>query len=271
MNINKKKIYRWLKIILFIYAALGIALFYLQTKFLFHPVKLAKNYVYRFEGKYEEINIPFDNTDTMNMIKFFPADSVRKGVILYYHGNKENINHYAAFTKPFTKLGYEVWMEDYPGFGKSTGAITEKKLYAQALQVQKMAALQFGKDSIVIYGKSLGTGIAAYIAANTKAKMLILESPYYSIPALFNCYAFIYPNEQMSTFKIPTNEFLEEVKYPIIIFHGIDDGVVPYRCSAKLKAILKPADKYITVPDADHQSINQKEIYYSAIDSLLTK
>ena len=77
------------------------------------------------------------------MIKFFPADSVRKGVVVYYHGNKENIERYAKFANNFTKHGYEVWMEDYPGFGKTTGERTEKKMYEQALQVQKMAVLLF--------------------------------------------------------------------------------------------------------------------------------
>ncbi len=260
---------RWFKVTLFIYCAIGIALFYLQTKFLFHPVKLPHDYVYKFDGNIEEVNIPFNDTDTLNMVKFFPADSIRKGVVLYFHGNKENINHYAAFTRPFTKAGYEVWMEDYPGFGKSTGTITEKKLYAQALQVQKMAAVHFKNEQIIIYGKSLGTGVAAYTAANTKAKMLILESPYYSIPALFKSYAFIYPAAQMSTFKIPVNEFLQDVEYPVVIFHGTDDAVVPYKCSEKLKACLKPPDKFITVPDADHQNINQQLIYFKAMDSLL--
>ncbi len=271
MTINKTKIIRWLKIIILLYAAIGIALYYLQDKFIFHPKKLDSSYQYKFDGRFEEMNIPFNETDTMNLVKFFPADSMSRGVIIYYHGNKNNIDHYAAFTKPFTKLGYEVWMEDYPGFGKSTGEITERKLYDQAMQVQKMASAKFGTDSIVIYGKSLGTGIAAYVAANSKAKMLLLETPYYSIPSLFNGYAFIYPTTTMSNYKIPTNEYLQEVKYPVLIFHGTNDGVTPYRTSVKLKAVLKPTDKYITIQDATHHNVNASETYFKVLDSLLKK
>jgi uncharacterized protein len=271
MNINRKKLFRWLKIILLFYCTIGIALFYLQEIFLFHPVKLSADYKFNFPGKYEEMMIPLNETDTMSLVKFYPVDSLRKGIVIYFHGNRENINRYAPFVTPFTKLGYEVWMEDYPGFGKSAGVITEKKLYDQALQIQKLAALKYSSDSIIIYGKSLGTGIAAYTAANSEAKMLILESPYYSIPALFDCYAFIYPNKQMSTYKIPVYNFLEDVNYPVVIFHGTDDWVVPYRCSSKLKTVLKPADKYITIYKADHHNINQTRVYYKAIDSLLRK
>ena len=269
MTFNKNKIFRWVKILALIYAAIGIALFYLQEKFLFHPAKLDSHYAFKFDAKFEELNIPFNETDTMNLIKFLPSDSIRKGIVVYYHGNMNNVEHYANFTKPFTSKGFEVWMEDYPSFGKSTGDITEQKLYEQALQVKKMADAKYSSDSIIIYGKSLGTGIAAYIASNTKAKMLILETPYYSIPALFNCYAPIYPTYAMANFKIPTYEYIQEVKYPITIFHGTNDGVIPYRSSIKLKPFLKLIDNYITIPDADHININKTKIYLNKIDSLL--
>jgi uncharacterized protein len=271
MTFNKKKILRWVKILALIYAIVGIALFYLQEKFLFHPTKLDSHYAFKFDAKFEELNIPFNETDTMNLIKFLPADTTKKGIVIYYHGNMENVEHYAAFAKPFTTLGYEVWMEDYPGFGKSTGAITEKKLYDQAMQVKRMADLKFGSDSIIIYGKSLGTGIAAYVASNAKAKILLLETPYYSIPALYDAYAFIYPTSAMANYKIPTFKYLQDVQYPIIIFHGTSDGVIPYRISKRLAAFLKPTDKFITVPSATHQNVNSSKIYFEAIDSLLKK
>ena len=266
---NRKKIFRWLKIIVLLYCLIGIALFYLQERFLFHPEKFSNAYVYHFIVPFEEVNISFSSTDTINMIKFFPEDSVRKGVVIYFHGNKENIGRYAKFANEFTRHGYEVWMEDYPGFGKSTGKRTEKKLLEQALQIRKMAASKYGADSIIIYGKSFGTGIAAYVASETINKRLILETPYYSIPSLFSCYAPIYPTGKMSTYKIPTNEFLADVKYPIIIFHGSDDGIIPYRNTARLKTILKPTDEFITIEKGTHHNLATFDVYKTKLDSLL--
>ena len=268
-SMNRKKIFRWLKIIVLLYCLIGIALFYLQERFLFHPEKFSNAYVYHFNVPFEEINIPFNRTDTINMIKFFPVDSVRRGVVLYYHGNKENIERYAKFANSFTKHGYEVWMEDYPGFGKSTGERTEKKMLEQGLQIRKMAASKYGADSIIIYGKSFGTGIAAYVASETNNKRLMLETPYYSIPSLFSCYAPIYPTGRMSIYKIPTNEFLADVKYPVSIFHGNDDGVIPYRNAARLKAVLKPTDEFITVEKGTHHNLATFDVYKNKLDSLL--
>lgn len=266
---NKKKIFRWLKVIILLYCLIGIALYYLQEKFLFHPEKLSNAYKYHFDVPFEEVNIPFNKTDTVNMIKFFPRDSVRRGVVLYFHGNRENIERYAKFTDHFTKHGFEVWMEDYPGFGKSTGPRNERNLYRQALQIQKMAASQYGTDSIIIFGKSFGTGIAAYVASESKNKRLILETPYYSIPSLFAAYAPIYPTARMSIYKIPLYSYLDDVSYPVTIFHGDDDGVIPYRNAARLKQHLKPGDEFITIEKGTHHDLAQFKLFTGKIDSLL--
>jgi alpha-beta hydrolase superfamily lysophospholipase len=252
-----------------LYSLIGIALFYLQENFLFHPTVVPRDHSYAFNIPFAEMDLPFNNTDTINLVKFFPTDSSRKGVVIYFHGNKENIQRYAKFSANFTKHGYEVWMEDYPGYGKSVGQRTEKILYQQAVQLYKMALTKYHKDSIVIYGKSLGTGIAAYLAAVSDAKQLILETPYYSIPALFSCYAPIYPAERMSKYKIPINEYLPEIKYPITIFHGTSDGVIPYRSASKLKSILKPGDQFITIEGGTHYNLNDFPLFHQVLDSLL--
>lgn len=266
---KRKTLFRWLKIIVIAYSAIGIALYYLQEYFLFHPEKLSAGYVYHFTMPFEELNIPFNETDTLNMVKFFPTDSVRRGVVLYFHGNKQNIERYAKFAANFTRHGYEVWMEDYPGFGKSRGKRTENILYQQALQLQKMARGKYGKDSIIIYGKSFGTGIAAYLASESDCKRLILETPYYSVPALFSTYAPIYPTAAMATYKIPTYKYLQDVKYPISIFHGTDDGVIPYGSAARLKEVLKPTDEFITIEKGTHHNLNDFKLMQQKLDSLL--
>ncbi len=267
---TKFKWQRWLKIVIIIYCGLGIALYSLQEKMLLHPKKLSADHQFPFAQPFQEVNIPFSKTDTVNMVKFYPKDSVRRGLVLYFHGNKDNVEHYAKFTQLFTNHGYEVWMPDYPGFGKSTGELTEQKLYSIAFEIQKMASLTYSPDSIVIYGKSLGTAIAAYTATTKTFKMLILETPYYSIPSLFGSYAFMYPAAVMSKYKLPTYEFLPQVESPVAIFHGTGDWVVPYRSGVKLKKFLKPTDKFIKIDEGSHNNLSGSPLYQASMDSLLT-
>ena len=266
----KKKIFKWLKWITVAYIVIGLLLFLFQDFFLFHPAALSRNYRFQFDVPFKEVEIGFGD-DTLNMIQFLPKDPVRKGVVIYFHGNKQNINRYAKFADNFTKHGYEVWMEDYPGFGKSTGSRSEQYLYDQAMSIYKLAASKYRSDSIIIFGKSFGTGIASYVAANTNCKRLILETPYYSVPALFSCYLPVYPTALLARYKLPVNEYLKKVNYPITIFHGDDDGVIPYRCAARLKLVIKPSDEFITIPKGTHHNLNDFTLFHQKLDSLLLR
>lgn len=264
-----KRFTRMIKILVLIYSVVGIGLYFMQDKILLHPEKLSQDYVYHFNVPFKEINIDINKNENLNLVQFFPKDSVRKGVVLYFHGNKENVNHYAEFADNFTKNGYEVWMPDYPGFGKTTGELNEKKLYNEALVVYRLANTHFLKDSIIIYGRSFGSGIASQLATVIDCRRLILETPYYSIPALFKYYAFIYPTKSMSKFKLPVNEYIPEVKAPVTIFHGTKDEIIPYSSTEKLKKNLKPGDEFITIEKGRHNNLNDFKLFHQKLDSLL--
>lgn len=259
-----------LKWILIIYGIVGILLYYLQDKILLHPEPLPADHPFNFNQKFEEHTIALNKTDTINIIRFLSTDSVKKGIVLYFHGNKRNVEHYAPFVPAFTSHGYDVWMPDYPSFGKSTGEISEEKLYQLAYEVRKLVAPRFHDDSIVVYGKSLGTALATYTASVMPCKRLILETPYYSIPSLFKSYAFMYPARIMSNYKLPTYEFLQEVKAPVSIFHGTGDWVVPYRSGVRLKKYLKPGDQFIKIPNGSHNNLSESALYRKTLDSLLS-
>ena len=76
----KRKIYRVIIIITLIYCSIGIALYHLQEKFLFHPVPLPQNFQFKFDVPFKEVNIPMNKTDTVNLIQFLPADSAAKEI-----------------------------------------------------------------------------------------------------------------------------------------------------------------------------------------------
>ena len=103
---NKQKIVKWIKIIVVVYAIIGIALYALQDLLLFHPVVVQKDSVYQFSQPYKELFIPIDAETNINIIQFQVADAVSKGVVLYFHGNRQNIERYAPFASNFTKNNY---------------------------------------------------------------------------------------------------------------------------------------------------------------------
>lgn len=258
-----------MSVLLVIYAVTGITLYFLQDQFLFRPLPLPGTYAYHFKEPFKEINIPVTSSSNLNLIQFTSTDTITRGVVLYFHGNKNNISRYAGYAPYFTKHGYEVWMMDYPGFGKSTGTCTETILYDWALQVYKLARSRFAADHIILYGKSLGTGIATQLASVRDCKRVILETPYYSINSLAKRYFFMYPVDWFIHYRIPSWEYLQKIDAPVTLFHGTDDLIIPYSNAARLKAYLKPGDEFITINKAGHNDCYTFQETTDRLDSLL--
>lgn len=263
-----KKFAYWFQVIALIYIALGVLLFFLQDIIIFHPKKLPADYKYSFDIPFREINIPVNEKKNLNIVQFTVPDTSRKGIVLYFHGNRGNINRYAKFASLFTRNGYEAWMIDYPGYGKTTGKRTEKNLYADALILYKMAISQVPVEQIVIYGKSLGTGIAAQLASVRDCQRLILETPYYSMGKLASRFFFIYPASAFIKYYMPTYKYVEDIRAPITILHGTNDGLIPYRQAKKLSAI-KPGIELITIEKGRHNNLAEFPVFRAKLDSLL--
>jgi uncharacterized protein len=260
------------KIALLLYAAVGIAVYYGQEHFLFHPVKAERTTVYDFGGQpHAEINLPYDKQTNLNIVQFKSAgpDSVVRGVVLYFHGNGQNVELYSRRAPDFTHQGYEVWMLDYPGFGKSTGVFDEQRLYDYALVFYKLARSRWPPSRIIIYGSSLGTGIAAELADIRDCRRLILESPYYSIESLANRYLPIYPWSRLLHYHFPIYSHLPAVTAPITIFEGTKDKTVPYSNAARLKPLLKNGDEFITIEGAGHNDLHDFPLFTTKLDSVL--
>jgi len=268
MRIDKRRVKKWLTILLLGYGLFGIIIYYLQDYFLFQATPLRRDHQYDFSTPFREVNIDYTNTQNLNIIQF-ETDKPSRGVVLYFHGNRKNISWYARFAPMFTEMGYEVWMIDYPGYGKSTGEITAETLFDYASQLYKLAGKKFGADSIIIFGKSIGTGIAAELASRVSCKRVILETPYYSLSSVAARFFPIYPMEQMTRVNIRTWEYFQEIKAPVSILHGTSDIVISYHNASRLKPLMKPSDEFITIPGGGHSNLRKFPLFEQKIDSLL--
>ncbi len=267
---KRGKIKKWLIVLALVYVGVGAAFYFLQDRILFRPVSLKRDHSYNFNVPHKELNIPLNNEDTLNLIQFLSTDTVTRGIVLYFHGNKKNIAWYAKYPPSFTRHGYEVLMIDYPGFGKSKGRFTEKILYEWAMQVYVLARSRFGPDSIIIYGKSMGTGIAAQLASLRSCKRLILETPYYDFPSVVKQYLPVYPVDWMLHYELPVHRYLPNVLAPVTIFHGTKDGVIRYRNAKRLKPLLKEKDEFISIEKGSHNNLYEFPAMTTKLDSLLS-
>ena len=243
-----------------------------QQHFYFQPKTLALNNDFSFAPglKYTETKLPFDKETVVDIVKFLPADTV-KGIVLFFHGNRFNVEHYSHYAPYFTKHGYECWMPDYPGFGRSTGEMNIAVLEQLSLQLYKMARVKYRPDQIVIYGKSLGTGIAAYLASERDCKQVVLETPYYSLASVTSNYMFFLPVHLLMKYDIDTYKFFDKITAPITVMHGDKDQLIPLSNAVKLIAHMKKNDGFYVIPGGKHNTLPKYGLYKEVVDSVMMR
>ena len=252
-----------------LYLILCGCFYFFQHLFFFHPQSLPENHQFSFTQKFEEQQIKLDKKTLIDIVQFKTSDSAAKGVVLYFHGNRINIERYAEYAPNFTKNGYECWMVDYPGYGKSTGKLTTENMQLAAIELYKMARAKYPYKKIIVYGKSLGTGLAAWLASVRDCKQLILETPYYSLASLSFGYVPIMPVGWLTRLNFTTNEYFKNISVPITIFHGLQDEVIPFTNAMRLLPSMKNGDRFIPIPGGKHNDLPTKELYETTLNTIL--
>lgn len=258
--------------ILLIYGVLAGLYYTYQQHVYFHPKPIdgKEAYVFANDLEFSQTKLPFDSATNIEVVQFFPKDSIPKGVVLFFHGNKENVNHYSNYAPYFTGKGYECWMPDYPGFGRSTGELSVDMLEKLALQLYKLARTKYASQQIVIYGKSIGTGIAAYLAASKDCRDVMLEAPYYSLASLTADYLFFLPVNQLIKYDIDTYKHVSNIAAPITIVIGDKDELIPVTNAAGLLKHLKETDAFYLIPGGDHNNLPAQPLYHAVLDSVMS-
>ncbi|MBT8262403.1 MAG: alpha/beta hydrolase [Bacteroidia bacterium] len=244
------------KVLLFIVATIVIVLmgaYLLQEKFIFLPSKLPQEYVYEFDHDFEELFIETEDGARLNALHFKQENP--RGIIVYYHGNAGDLSRWGEITSYFLQYNYEVLVMDYRTYGKSTGKISEKALYSDAQLFYNKAKELFPEGKIVVYGRSIGTPIAAYVASKNDPKKLILETPFYDFKKLVKDKFPLVPLGLLK-YEFPTAHFADDVKCRIVIIHGTDDGIIPFEMGMQLYSVLPEEERnFITVKGGKHNDL----------------
>jgi uncharacterized protein len=261
-------------IILFYLLICGLYYAY-QHLLYFQPKALNTNHIFTFpvRMRWSTSKIPFDENTNIDVIKFrADEDSIPpKGVVLFFHGNRYNVEHYSTYAPYFTKQRYEVWMPDYPGYGRSTGEIDMALLDALPIQLYKMARTQFAPEEIVVYGKSLGTGIASFLASKRDCRHLILETPYYSLSSLTQAYAYFLPISNLIRFNFRTGAYFNEVSAPITVLAARKDELIPLENTLRLLSSMKKKDAFYVINKSGHNGLPQQPAYHYILDSVMQR
>lgn len=240
-----------------------------QTNLIFYPEKLPASHVFDFATPFEE---RFDDVEGSRLNSLVFRAPSPKGLILFFHGNAGSLASWGLIAEDLTRrLGWDVWMIDYPGFGKSSGSIkSESQLHAMASELFRKARFEVMRPEspkLMIYGRSIGSGLAVKLAADENIDVLVLESPFESLTRLASQYFPWVPNA-LIRFRFPSDEWIAKVQSPILILHGSDDEIIPVGHAESLAARMPRADLVI-VDGAGHNDLGLYPEYWSALEAFL--
>jgi hypothetical protein len=196
--------------------------------------------------------------DGLSLLSWYLLPREGRPVIFYLHGNGGNIGYRGDRMRRFAREGYGVLMLEYRGYGGNPGAPTETGLYEDAragFDFLQGEAITAGR--LVLYGESLGSGVAVQMATEQQIAALILESPFTSIAAVAQYHYPFMPAGRLIWDRYDSLSRIGRVTAPILILRGGRDTVVPPRFSQTLyEAAAEPKESW-SAPDAGHVNLDR--------------
>jgi hypothetical protein len=181
-------------------------------------------------------------------------------VILYFHGNGGALRYRADRYRALTQDGTGLVALSYRGYGGSSGRPSEAGLIEDARAAYAFAAERYPESRLVLWGESLGTGVAIALAAEKKVARLVLESPYLSTVAIAaSAYPFV-PVRWLMKDQFRSDLRIHDVTAPVLIVHGDRDTVIPIESGEQLYALIAGPKRFLRVPGAGHEDLGMRAV-----------
>ncbi len=246
----------------------GYGIYLFQSLIMFQPDGLRQRYVYQFNQKFKEHFIKTEDGETLNALLFSTSEP-SKGLILYLHGNADNMTRWGKYAVDFTSNGYDVLMVDYRGYGKSTGKASEKGLYKDGAATLKWAKANLKFDKLYFYGRSLGAAIASNLAIKNTPDLLILETPFDDVTGAMTDAIKPVKLTYKLKYKFPNKEHIPQINCKIVIFQGTNDRIVPLSSALRLKPLLKKEDEFLIIKGGRHKNLRKFADYQEKLKEVL--
>lgn len=248
-------IVKWLAIIAcLVYLGALAALFFAQRSFLF-PIPQTTRTSPEAAGFAQADEHVLTAEDGAKIILWHVPANPGRHVVLYFHGNGEVLAWLVPRFREITADGTGLIAMSDRGYGGSTGSPSESALLRDAAAAYDFARARYDAGRIVVWGFSLGTGIAVATAAEHPIGGLILEAPYTSISDLAaRAFPFL-PVRPLVRDSFHSDQRIAEVHAPLLIMHGAKDPVIPIALGEQLFALAREPKQFVSFPDGGHNDL----------------
>ncbi len=253
-----------------VYAVIAVAAFVLQRRLMYFPdPERVSPKSFNLAGVTERV---IDAPDGARLISWYAPAAPGQPTILYFHGNGGSLASRSERVRRYVSRGYGVLMLSYRGYSGSTGSPSESANVADAkLAYDALVKDGVEPDDIIVYGESLGSGVAVQVAADREVGGLALDAPYTTI---VDVAVLAYPYLPVRPFvfdRYETVKYLPRVKAPLLVLHGEADQVIPVEMGKAVYAAASAPKEIATFPRAghsDHHLHGSYDVLFRWIDAL---
>lgn len=240
-------------------------LYLLQDQLIFHPSNRLASVPSAIGLPYEDVSL--ETADGKRLHGWYiPAENAT-GVLLFLHGNAGNISHRMASLEIFNRLGLSTLIIDYRGYGDSQGKPSEQGMYADAETAWNHLTMERGHNpgDIIIFGRSLGGAVAAWLAARVEPAGVILESAFTSLKALAQEYYPYIPVSLLLRSQYPTIDYMAAINAPTLLIHSREDNLIPHQHAELLRQAGGDSVQLHTINGGHNNGFVASGNYYTRI------
>ena len=275
MNIVGQRVWHmfWSVIPVFVGSYIGLVtiLMVFQSHFIYFPEREITVTPAEIGLSYEAVC--FETADGVKLSGWFVPAERSRGVILFCHGNAGNISHRLESVQVFHRFGLGTFVFDYRGYGQSEGKPTEQGTYldAEAAWRYLVQKQQVDPTEIIIFGRSLGGAIAAWLARDHPPKALIIESTFTSVRDIgAELYPYL-PVRLLSRFDYNAMDYLRQVNCPVLIVHSRDDEIIPFSHGRRLFETANEPKEFLEITGTHNEGfMTSAKRYEDGLDSFIS-
>jgi fermentation-respiration switch protein FrsA (DUF1100 family) len=246
---------KWLLIVVSVaYACVLAVLFVVQRSFVF-PVPTTARTPPQAAGFLETEEHVLVTADGEKVIVWHVPAKPGHPVVLYFHGNGDFLAGFFGRFRDLIADGTGVVALSYRGYAGSSGRPSERGLLQDAAAAYAFTTARYGADRIVVWGFSLGTGVAVALAAEQPVGSLILEAPFTSTVDVAALLFRFMPVRLVMRDQFRSDERIARVRVPLLFMHGTNDPAIPLVLGERLFALAHEPKQFVRFPGGGHENL----------------
>ena len=240
------------------YIGLVAVMYLAQRSLMYFPETLRTTPAQAGLPEAEEVTL--DTADGERVIAWHIAPRGDQPIILYFHGNGGALRYRVDRYRALTKDGTGLVALSYRGYGGSSGRPSEAGLIEDARATYAFATKRYPEARLVLWGESLGTGVAVALAAEKKVARLVLEAPFLSAVSVAASVYWFVPVRWLMNDQFRSDQRIRDVTAPVLIVHGDRDDVIPIESGEQLYALIAGPKRFLRIPGAGHEDLGTRAV-----------